>query len=144
MFSKTCQYAIRAVAHIARVSREGRRSGLTDIAAEINAPAHFTAKVLQQLAKDGIILSMKGPNGGFEMTKDMMRRTRLSMIVEAIDGDSIYRGCGLGLPECSAKEPCPVHDKFVVIRNELRKMLEKTTVNELSEGLLAGLTCLKR
>ena len=144
MFSKTCQYAIRAVAHIAKQSLQQRRTGLTELAAEINAPAQFTAKILQRLVRSGIIQSMKGPSGGFEIERKKLKSVRLIQIVEAIDGDSVFKGCALGLPECSASEPCPMHDKFVLLRNDLRSMLQKTSVHEIAEGLLEGLTCLKR
>jgi Rrf2 family transcriptional regulator, iron-sulfur cluster assembly transcription factor len=144
MFSKACQYAVRAIVYIATHSQQGRCISLREIAREINSPEAFTAKILQQLVRSGLINSVKGPNGGFDMDKRQLNRVKLSQVVYAIDGDSIYRGCGLGLPECSEREPCPVHDKFKIIRNELRAMLEKTTIQELSQGLTAGLTFLKR
>ena len=56
----------------------------------------------------------------------------------------MYKGCGLGFKECSEKQPCPVHDKFKIIRDELKDMLENTTVLELSLGLKKGLTFLHR
>lgn len=73
-----------------------------------------------------------------------MKKIKLQQIVSAIDGDAIYVGCGLGLKECSEKHPCPVHDKFKAIREELRKMLESTNIYELTQGLSEGLTFLKR
>jgi len=144
MFSKACQYAIRAIVYIATHASEGRSISLREIAREISSPEAFTAKILQELVRNNLINSIKGPNGGFDMDKKQLNRVKLSQVVYAIDGDNIYKGCGLGMTACSEKEPCPVHDKFKVIRNELRVMLEKTTVYELSLGLTAGLTFLKR
>ncbi|MEQ9438678.1 MAG: hypothetical protein RIG62_06500 [Cyclobacteriaceae bacterium] len=60
------------------------------------------------------------------------------------DGDAIYRGCGLGLKECNAQKPCPVHDKFAKIRDDLKEMLENTSIYELATGLEIGSTYLKR
>jgi Rrf2 family transcriptional regulator, iron-sulfur cluster assembly transcription factor len=144
MFSKTCQYAIRATVYVAKLSREGRRAGLRDIAAEIGSPEHFTAKIMQQLVRCNIVSSMKGPKGGFEIEKGRLHRIRLSQIVYSFDGDNLYKGCGLGLSRCSERQPCPVHDKFKIIREELRAMLENTTVYEMSMGLTEGLTFLRR
>jgi Rrf2 family protein len=144
MFSKACQYAIRAIVYIATHASEGRSISLREIAREISSPEAFTAKILQELVRNNLVNSIKGPNGGFDMDKKQLNRVKLSQVVYAIDGDNIYKGCGLGMTACSEKEPCPVHDKFKVIRNELRVMLEKTTVYELSLGLTAGLTFLKR
>jgi len=144
MFSKACEYAIRATIHIAVQSTQGKRVSLKDIAKAIDSPEAFTAKILQQLSRGYIIDSVKGPSGGFTIDKENMAKIKLSQIVSAIDGDNIYRGCGLGLKQCSEKHPCPVHDKFKVIREELKNMLENTSVHELSLGLTNGLTYLKR
>ncbi len=143
MFSKACEYGIRAVIHIAVQSNEGNRVSLKSTAKEINSPEAFTAKILQQLVKNDIISSIKGPNGGFEIERKKMKEISLSQIVSAIDGDTIFKGCGLGLKDCSEIHPCPVHYKFKKIRNDLRNMLENTTIYQLSHGLKKGLTFLK-
>ena len=144
MFSKACEYAIRATIYIAMQSSQNLRVGLKDISKEIDSPEPFTAKILQQLSKNNIIESIKGPHGGFQIDKNDMSKIKLSQIVLAIDGDSIYKGCGLGFKECSEKQPCPVHDKFKIIRDELKDMLENTTVLELSIKIKKGLTFLHR
>lgn len=144
MFSKACEYGIRATIYIANQSKLQRRVSLKDIAEAIDSPEAFTAKILQQLARNGIISSLKGPSGGFEVDGEQQARIRAIDIVKAIDGDEIFMGCGLGLKECNELKPCPVHDKFKVIRNQLREMLDGTTIAELAEGVNDGLTVLKR
>jgi Rrf2 family iron-sulfur cluster assembly transcriptional regulator len=67
MFSKACEYAIRATIYIALQSQESKRVTLKDIAKEIDSPEAFTAKIMQQLVKRGIVDSLKGPTGGFVM-----------------------------------------------------------------------------
>ncbi|RYC50442.1 RrF2 family transcriptional regulator [Flagellimonas olearia] len=144
MFSKACEYGIRAAVYITLQSLEGRRVSVTEIAEEIDSPVAFTAKILQQLTKNNIVHSVKGPTGGFEIDREDMDDVKLNMIVKAIDGDKIYVGCGLGLKECNANKPCPLHDKFVDIRTNLRTMLQSTSLYELATGLEVGLTYLKR
>lgn len=144
MFSKACQYAIRATVLIAMESRNGRRMSLVQIAERTGSPQAFTAKVLQQLAREGILESTKGPHGGFDLSPSNARKVKLSMVVKAIDGDDVYRGCGMGLPQCNAKKPCPLHDHFQQVRDDLRKMLETTDVHTLSMDLEQGKTVLKR
>ena len=51
MFSKTCEYAIRATIYIASESSAGKRCGIRDIARKIESPEPFTAKILQRLVK---------------------------------------------------------------------------------------------
>lgn len=142
MFSKACEYGIRASVYIAVQSMDGRRVNLQEISAEINSPEAFTAKILQTLVRNEIIQSLKGPTGGFSIEPDKSTGIFLSHIVRSIDGDSVYKGCGLGLKDCSEKHPCPVHDKFKKVREDLRKMLETTSLFHLSRELMKGNTFL--
>lgn len=144
MFSKACEYGIRAATYIALQSLGGRRVSLRDIASNIDSPEAFTAKILQQLSKNNIVESVKGAAGGFEIERANMEKIRLSHIVAAIDGNAVYVGCGLGLKECDADKPCPVHDRFVAIRNELQEMLENTSLYAMTAGLETGQTYLRR
>jgi Rrf2 family transcriptional regulator, iron-sulfur cluster assembly transcription factor len=144
MFSKACEYGIKAALFIAQESLNGQRVSLKAIAKEIDSPEAFTAKILQSLARNEIITSTRGLKGGFEIEKNMIDTIKLSQIVDVLDGDSIYKGCGLGLKECNAKKPCPVHFRFEKIRGDLKIMLESTNLFELATGLETGLTYLKR
>ena len=65
MFSKSCEYAIKAVIHLCMETHEGGRLSINDIAVAIDSPEPFTAKILQTLSKHKIISSAKGPGGGF-------------------------------------------------------------------------------
>jgi DNA-binding IscR family transcriptional regulator len=67
----------------------------------------------------------------------------LAHIVNAIDGDKIYNGCGLGLHTCDENHPCPVHDQFKVVRTELKQMLENTSLEELAQDIKSGVSFLK-
>lgn len=143
MFSKTCEYGIRASIFIASQSYQNNRTGLKDIAKKIDSPEAFTAKILQILVRNNIIHSVKGVGGGFEIPKEKMQMIKLAHIVTAIDGDSVFTGCGLGLSHCSEIHPCPLHDKFKLIRDELAFMLENTNLEELTLGLKSGDTFLR-
>lgn len=144
MFSKACEYGIRAMLYVAEQSQWGNRVNIKEISKAIDSPEAFTAKVLQQLARNGIVDSLKGPSGGFSIPSDKLDQLKLSEIVMAIDGDHVFVGCGLGLPQCSNEKPCPLHNKFGIIRDDLKQMLETTTVLELAKGINNGLTFLKR
>lgn len=144
MFSKACEYGIRASIFIAEQSLLDCKVSLKDVADAIESPAAYTSKILQKLSKNKLINSDKGPTGGFSMDKTQLEQVKLSTIVYAIDGEAIYNGCGLGLKNCNASKPCPVHDQFKVIRGELKKMLESTLVKTLAVDLEKGLTFLKR
>lgn len=143
MFSKTCEYGIRATIFIASESHQNKRVGLKDIAKKIDSPEAFTAKILQILSKDNIINSVKGVGGGFEIPRETMKDIKLAQIVNALEGDRVFTGCGLGLAHCSEDHPCPMHEKFKSIRNELAFMLENTNLEELALGIKSGDTFLR-
>jgi Rrf2 family protein len=137
IFSKTCEYGLRAVFFIAQRSQENRRVGIKEIAENIHSPEAFLGKILQNLSRAGVIRSMKGPGGGFYLdTSDMS--TPLSDVVKAIDGENLFVGCGMGLEFCSEQYPCPLHHEFKSIRNNLSEMLQKTTVGQFNDDLIKG------
>ena len=142
VFSKTCEYAIRAVIFIAQKSENGAKIGIKDIAAGIDSPLHFIAKILQELSKRGIIESTKGPNGGFYIDKAAQKKT-LADVVRAIDGDNIFNSCGLGLKNCSETKPCPLHNEFKIIRSKIQTTLNSATIGDFNESLNLGLSFIK-
>lgn len=143
MFSKTCEYAIRAMIFIAQKTREGGKVGIKEIAKGIDSPEYFIAKILQELSRKKLLQSTKGPNGGFFLSKADMRNS-LADIVQAVDGDSIFSGCGLGLKQCSESHPCPIHHEFKKVRKQLSAILGKAKLGTFTAELENNLTFLKR
>lgn len=143
MFSKTCEYAIRAVMFIAQKSKDGGRVGIKEIAKGIDSPEHFIAKILQDLCKRGLVQSFKGPNGGFYLDDENLKYS-LADVVKAVDGDKIFSGCGLGLKECSESQPCPIHHEFKKVRKDIYVMLEKAKLGKFNDELEKNLSFLKR
>ncbi|NME66908.1 RrF2 family transcriptional regulator [Flammeovirga aprica] len=141
MFSKACTYGIRALILITQRSNEGKKIGVKEIAEVTSTPEPFTAKILQQLSRQGVIQSIKGPKGGFFLDEEQ-QNTSIYDVVEAIDGDQLMTGCGLGFLECSDEKPCPMHAKFKSIRASINKMLETTTLKDLSDDVEGGLSFL--
>jgi len=130
MFSKSCEYGIRALTIIGQYSENEQKIGIKEICKLANTPESFTAKILQQLVKRKLLSSQKGPNGGFYFKRNINEIT-LFEIIHAIDGDNIFSKCGLGLNSCDAKNPCPLHDKYEGIRSNLLKMCKSSTITEL-------------
>lgn len=143
LFSKTCEYAMRAVFYIASHSTDESRPGVKEIAENINSPEHFLAKILQKLSKGGIVSSIKGPNGGFFIESQGLHRP-LADIITCLEGDDIFTGCGMGLSYCSESNPCPLHHEFKKVRNQLTHMLYHTTIGEFNGELLAGALTLSK
>lgn len=143
MFSKACEYAIKACIFVTQSSMRNERVTPKQIAEEINSPLAFTAKIMQQLVKNNLVSSYRGAYGGFEIEKDRVAQISLSQIVSAIDGDKIFNGCGLGLDACDESHPCPVHYQYKTIRQDLQKLLDSTNLKQLALGIETGLSYLK-
>ncbi|MEO8759378.1 MAG: Rrf2 family transcriptional regulator [Bacteroidia bacterium] len=143
IFSKSCEYGVKATIYIAKQSMNNTRSSLKDISKEIGSPEAFTAKILQMLAKGGIIDSVKGATGGFQIEQKNTKKIKLIDIVRAIDGDIGEKTCALGLKKCSEVNPCPVHNKYKHIKKDLLAMLKNTSLLEMSDSINEGLSCLK-
>nr|WP_067054038.1 Rrf2 family transcriptional regulator [Mucilaginibacter sp. L294] len=143
IFSKTCEYALRAVFYLAYTTVKGKKVGIKEIAEKIDSPESFLAKILQDLGRKGLISSAKGPHGGFYIEESELSRP-LSDIVEAVDGHSLFTGCALGLKQCSEINPCPLHNEFKEIRSRIRQLLDSSTIGNFNEELTTGLLSLRQ
>jgi Rrf2 family protein len=131
MISKACQYGIRAAIFIASRHSDGIKLNIKQIACEVDAPEAFTAKILQVLNKHHIITSLKGPYGGFFIEEFQLEQPVIN-IVNAIDGLSVFKECGLGLKQCSASHPCPMHDQYKIARDVLQNAFQQTSIRHLA------------
>ena len=144
MFTKACEYAIKAMIFIAIQSQIKNRTGLNEIAIGIDSPLPFTAKILQKLVKSKLIESQKGPSGGFAISEDAAASIRLSDIVTAIDGTLFYNKCALGFDTCNDDQPCSLHYKYKDLKTGIKEMIEQTTLADLTKDISSGLSFLKR
>lgn len=143
MFSKACEYGIKASIYIAKQSIAGYLVNVKEVSAAINAPEAFTAKILQQLSREQLLVSVRGKQGGFSFAMEKLKEIKIFDIINIIDGDQIFRNCGLGLKECSETNPCPVHEDFKAIRDNLTEMCRKFSLEDLAKGTEKGLFMLK-
>jgi Rrf2 family protein len=101
-----------------------------NIAEEEEIPAHFLAKILQQIARKGLLRSSKGPTGGFCL-KVPANKLKLIDIVEAVDGLSNFNACAGGLPECNVSKACSLCDRWKPVQSRIMTFLGKTTIADL-------------
>ncbi len=136
MLSNSCRYGIRAVIYLAGKDLKKGNVGIKQISGDLRLPAPFLAKILQQLAKNRILSSTKGPNGGFMLLKKPEAITLLD-IVKIIDGEAIFKNCIIDSITCKgakhSKKPCPVHDDFSKVRIDLANLFRSKTIAELVE-----------
>lgn len=135
MFSKACKHGIRAVIYLAAYSTSEKRCGIKSISENINIPSPFLGKILQKLAKEGVIHSIKGPNGGFYTTEEDTSKPMMT-VVNVIDGGEIFDSCAVGLSHCSDDKPCPLHNDIKPFREELKKSLTEKSIKEFADTLI--------
>jgi Rrf2 family protein len=132
MFNKETEYALRGLVYIKLQNLKERRPGTAEIAKEIDAPQFYTAKILQRLVRAGFLESLKGKGGGFFFDPEKPDLQLVSLI-SATEGDKSYSGCGFGLKHCDEKNPCPLHEKYTLIRASINKLISEETVQSLAE-----------
>lgn len=137
MFSTSCHYGLQAMLYIAFHHSESKNIELKQIAEDQGIPKHFLSKILQQLVRNDLLVSMKGPTGGFNL-KLPPDQISLIEVVDAIDGLDIFTKCGIGFKECDDNRPCPIHDEFKIVRNQVRGLFESKSLADLVEDVKTG------
>lgn len=129
LYSKGCEYAIRALMHVMPTNGTKRFQAKT-VCEKAGIPEPFTRKVFQSLVSSGFLEAARGPGGGYKL-KENPRRITILEIIRAVDGDEIFEGCIMGLPECNELKPCPLHEIRSVSKHYLIAQLESTSLQDL-------------
>lgn len=135
LFSKTQEYALQALVLLATTPDEYRLN--RDVAAHLEAPGPYLAKVLKRFAQHGYLESAKGRGGGYRIRPRALEASVLEVVAVADGGDPMA-GCLLGLSRCTDHVACPIHDRWVPLRTRLGAMLERQTVGDLAARTRTG------
>jgi Rrf2 family protein len=133
IFSRQCEYALQAVSYLA-LQPAGKKTSIKELTMKLKIPYHFLAKILQNLTYKKLLVSQKGPSGGFSLALPAENIT-LFHIVEAIDGSAFATTCVMGFPECSAKSPCAVHKEWEKMRDGIYLMLVTKNITEIARAM---------
>ena len=117
LFSKSVEYAIQALVYLAeRDSPDPVMVG--QVAKAYNIPHQFLAKIAQTLVKHRLLKATRGRKGGIMLARPA-KEIFLPQIVQAIEGpEPEEEQCVFGLDLCTDSQPCPLHHKWKVIREE--------------------------
>ena len=133
--SGTSQYAIRAVVYIATNGVDAPvRVG--PIAAALDVPQNYLSKTLYALARAGVLRSVRGPRGGFQLAGPAARLT-LARVAEPFD-DVGERHCLLGRAQCGDRAPCAAHGRWGEVADSLRGFFRNTTIADLMNDVSAS------
>ena len=129
MVTQTSEHAIRALLFLAQ-RPEGESVSAERIAQALGAPANYLAKTLNALAKEGIVGSTRGPQGGFRLRIPPAQVT-LAEVVETFDDVRPRPICLLGDRPCDGRHPCRAHAAWDRVLTGMRAPLSATTLADL-------------
>ncbi len=118
--------ALHAAALLAANSQ--KHLSVHDIAVTLHASEHHLAKVLQRLTKAGIVVSVRGPKGGFLLAKPPENFSLLE-VFEAMEGPIGEPKCLLSLETCAVGR-CMMGDAFVQINDLIRDRLKNANLSQ--------------
>ena len=128
--SKKADYGLMAVKHLAVHAGQGACSA-KDIAEAYNIPPQLMAKVLQRLAKQGLLDSQQGINGGYVLARDPSRITAFE-VISAIDGPLLITSCYTQRGECFQTLRCTVREPLRRVNESIVNVLNTITISELA------------
>ncbi len=141
MINNASKAAVKAVIYLCSKMDSHEKAGIKEIAEYINANEHTVGKILQTLVKQQVINSLKGPSGGFYISKEQQDQPLINIIL-AVEGDNLFRACGLGLSKCSSKHPCPIHYQYKEARDIVENLFKQKKVIDLCDPVNKGLAYL--
>jgi len=127
LFSNATGYALRA---LAALPEDGTFRLAKDLAADLSLPGPYLAKILQGLVAADILVSVRGPKGGFRLTRAPEQIT-VGEVVAALEGPQALEGCIMGFPRCDADNPCPLHDAWSAVKAQVSSSMTEATIRDL-------------
>ena len=134
--TRAADYAVRVMVALAREPRNGRAS-LALLADSTEAPGSFLSKVLQSLARAGLIESKRGYAGGFAISP-AGRASTMRQVIEAIDGPIALNTCVAGDQHCSRSFTCPAHPVWVRAQRAMLLELDSARISDLASERVRG------
>ena len=130
MLTRTGGYALHAALAIAQMGADGRPVRAHEIAAALSIPPNYLAKILQALARAGVLTSERGRHGGFRLARDPSE-VRLIDVVEGFDDLGRERQCLLGRGLCTDVGGCPAHKEWREASAPAFRFFESRTLADL-------------
>ena len=131
MLSITAQYALRAVVYLA-ACRDSSPLRAAALAEAVEVPPNYMGKILNQLVRAGILRSVRGKNGGFEVAVPA-EKISLYEIVSHFDDLGLENKCLFGRLECSDQHPCPAHKRWEKLATQILDFFKTTTIADVIE-----------
>ncbi len=132
MLSSTAEYAVKAVLYLA-THADARPVRVGEVADALGIPRNYLSKILHELARAGVLTSLRGKHGGFQLAVPPGELS-LFTVVSHFDHISESRSCLLGRPQCSDRHACAAHWRWKALSEQIGAFFSETTVADLMNG----------
>jgi Rrf2 family protein len=134
--SKKSDYGLIAIKHLATHGADGSCSA-TEIAELYDISTPLMAKVLQKLARQGLVAARHGSSGGYQLARDPDRITALD-VISAIDGPLLITSCVTSHGECGQTSRCTIREPLRRVNESILQVLGTVTISQMSEDPQEG------
>jgi len=128
LVTRETDYAVRCVLYLAK--DKDQVSSVTEVSRNMHIPKTFLAKIFQRLVRAGLVVSVRGMNGGFSLAKRPSEISLLDIMV-AIQGPAGINVCAVNSKKCRRSSTCAVHPVWVELRKEVDRRLREQTIDKL-------------
>ena len=129
--TKKADYGLMAMKHLAEHAPAGARSA-KDIADAYGIPQEALAKILQRLAKAGLLKSQHGINGGYTLAREASLISAFE-VIQAIDGPLFITACVTVRGECGQSDRCTVREPLRKVNESIEQVLKRIKISQMRE-----------
>jgi Rrf2 family protein len=129
--TKKADYALMAMKHLAEHPSAGSRSA-KDVADAYGIPPEALAKILQRLAKAGLLLSQHGTNGGYTLARAAHTISAFE-VIRAIDGPLFITSCVTVRGECGQSDRCNIREPLRKVNESIEAVLKRIKISHMRE-----------
>jgi len=130
MLVQSVGYAASALGYLAGSGQS--QMLVREMAGAVNVPSAYLAKIIQQLARRGLVTTQRGIGGGVALARSP-RRITLYDLCEALDDPIVQERCMLGVADCSDERGCPAHAFWKLERQRQLEFLSRTTLEDMAD-----------
>ncbi len=131
--TKKADYALMALKYLAENADPGVGAiSAKDVAEAYHIPSQLLAKILQRLAKEGLVRSHAGMNGGYALSRDARQITAFE-VIRAIDGPLFITSCVTGTGECDLTDSCTIKEPLARVNQSITDVLKAIRIADLVE-----------
>ena len=124
------QYTLTALILLSR-QKPGTAVSASKLAKPLNTPSTYLSQMLARLVDSGIVGTRRGISGGVYLRR-APGDINLYEIITAVEGDSFFQSCFLGISGCGDIEPCPFHEQWKEKKADIKSWLIATSLADIA------------